>query len=303
MSDPRTTPFNGRVAHVSLKGKVEAERFVEGDIYRVNPSVTPLLTSPDGPRTRELLMGEAFCVLQHVPNFASYGFAERDGYCGWVNSAHLVAGEAPTHTVSARETYLSAEGDLKNAAVVRMLSHGAKLIVSDTIGDWSELRPFTLTTGTPLPPDFPAPPKFYLPSAHLRPVGTHADDPVEAARRFLGTPYLWGGNSAFGIDCSGLIQAAFLTCGWACPGDSDLQEAMPGEHLTDSDPLKPGDLLFWNGHVAMATGPDTVIHANAHHMSTVEEPIAPAIARIAATDTGPVTTRLRPERRPWSSPF
>ena len=297
------TPYNGRVAHVSLKGKVEAERFVKGKVYRVNPSVTPLLTGPDGARTRELLMGDAFLVIQHVPNYASFGVAERDGYCGWVNSTHLVQGDAPTHVVNIRETYLSTSPDLKSATVIRMLSHGAKLIVSGTIGDWSELRAFALSIGTPVPPDFPEPPKFYLPSAHLAPVGTFETDPVDVARRFLGTPYLWGGNSGRGIDCSGLIQAAMLACGWACPGDSDLQEAMPGQHLADTNPLQPGDLLFWKGHVAMVTGPDTMIHANAHHMMTVEEPIAPAIARIAATDTGPVTSRLRPERRPLTSFF
>ena len=109
---------------------------------------------------------------------------------------------------------------------------------------------------------------------------------------------MWAGNSGFGIDCSGLVQVAMGAGGLACAPDSDLQAAMPGEHLVEDAVLEPGDLIFWKGHVAMATGPEMMIHANAHHMMVVEEEIGSAIARIAATDTGPVTLRLRPERRP-----
>jgi len=127
-------------------------------------------------------------------------------------------------------------------------------------------------------------------------VSKHARDPIEVARLFLGTPYLWGGNSGRGIDCSGLVQAAFHDCGFACPGDSDLQEAMPGERLGEDVELVSGDLIFWRGHVALVAGQDMLIHTNAHHMNTVEEPVADAVARIAASDTGPVTSRLRPKR-------
>jgi len=92
------------------------------------------------------------------------------------------------------------------------------------------------------------------------------------------------------------VQAAFHACGFACPGDGDLQEAMPGAQLGDDAAHVSGDLIFWNGHLAMTSGPDTLIHANAHHMNTVEEPINEAIVRIAKSDTGPVTSRLRPRR-------
>ena len=110
---------------------------------------------------------------------------------------------------------------------------------------------------------------------------------------FLGHAYVWGGNSGRGIDCSGLVQAALLACGIPCPGDSDLQEAMPG---TVPDTPAPGDLIFWKGHVAMVSGENAIIHANAHHMAVVEEPMDEAIARIGASDTGPVTSMLRPRR-------
>lgn len=292
--DPRETPFNGDVAHVSLKGKVEAKRFSNGKTFRVNPPVTPLLTEPDGARTRELLMGDAFCVVQHVPSYYSFGYAERDGYCGWVNSAHLVLGDAPTHVVTARETYLSQGADIKSASVAWRLPHGAKLIVSDTVGDWSELRSFALASTPSLPADFPAPPKFFLPSSHLAPIGTRADDPAAVAELFLHTPYLWGGNSAFGIDCSGLVQAALLACGIPCPGDSDQQEARVGQLQATDEPLRRGDLIFWKGHVAIALDATLIIHANAHHMAVAIEPIETARHRIEAAGGGGVTSIRRP---------
>ena len=133
---------------------------------------------------------------------------------------------------------------------------------------------------------------LWVPEHHL----TQSDmDLIEAARLLLGTPYVWAGNTGFGLDCSGLVQVAFHASGRDCPPDSDVQAGMLGQELSPSEPLAARDLLFWKGHVALATGPDKMIHANAHHMAVVEEPISEAITRIASTDTGPVTRRLRPE--------
>ena len=133
----------------------------------------------------------------------------------------------------------------------------------------------------------------FVPASHLRTMGNYFEKPESAARLFLRTPYLWAGNTGFGLDCSGLVQAALRACGVQCPADSHQQETMKGTKLEVDAPLQAGDLLFWKGHVSMATGPKSMIHANAHHMMVVEEPTDQAVARIAATETGPVTSRLR----------
>lgn len=294
MSDPRTTPFNGRVAHVSLKGLVDAERFEGGRRLMVGSPLAQIHRKPGGPIDRELVFGAAFIALgepvspgeEGSPVQFQYGFAERDGYCGWIALPLLEKPWDATHRVSVRQSYSLLEPDLKSPETATPIYHGADVCIVNRLDGWSEIR---------RPSD--AGPNLYIPTAHLRPIGKPEIDPIDVARRFLGTPYLWGGNSGRGMDCSGLIQTAMHACGWTCPGDSDLQAAMPGEHLPETMTLEPGDLIFWEGHVAMATGPDTMIHANAHHMMVIEEPIAPAIARIAETETGPVTLRLRPERR------
>lgn len=274
--DPRTTPFNGRVAHVSLKGKVDAERFVEGDVLRVSHAIADICRSPLGSRDRQMLSGQAFRVLAVEKDWA-FGFSEYDGYCGWILYGALLEKKVTTHCVWTRESFWRAEPDVKYDALDMPKYLGSEVTVFQTMGEWSLVGP-----------------EQYMPSVHLRPIDQSEKDFVAVARRFLGSPYVWGGNSGRGIDCSGLVQAAFRACGVPCPGDSDLQMTMPGFALDEGTPLQAGDLLFWKGHVAMATGPDAIIHANAHQMAVVEEPLAPALARIAASDTGPVTSRLRP---------
>ncbi|MGI9391140.1 MAG: NlpC/P60 family protein [Boseongicola sp.] len=289
MSDPRLTPFNGRVAHVSLEGQVDAERFSAGEQMQIALTKAPLLRMPDGPMDRELLFGRKFLALDaESADPWVYGIADRDGYCGWVHGKMLSNVQPATHTVAVRESYFKPTPDLKTTEWTFPAFLGSEVSVSGTVGDWSRVGNGHASTNDQQ--------TFYLPSCHLRPVSEHAHDPVDVARLFLGTPYLWGGNSGRGIDCSGLVQAAFHTCGFSCPGDSDQQESMSGEPLGNDAELISGDLIFWHGHVALVASPTMMIHSNAYHMNTVEESISEAIARIAKSETGPVTSRLRPSR-------
>jgi cell wall-associated NlpC family hydrolase len=217
-------------------------------------------------------MGEGVTVQAIADGWAEVT-ASRDGYPGFLPDAALTEGIV-THRVSARATHLYPAPDFKTRERFS-LSHGARLQVLSEQGRFAET------------------PQGYVPRAHLTPLGTLYTDPVTVAETLLGTPYLWGGNSSFGIDCSGLVQAGCLACGIACPGDSGPQEQGLGQHLSDTAPLRRGDLLFWRGHVAWVSDPDTLLHANAHHMAVAYEPIRDAIARITAQGGGPVTSRRR----------
>ncbi len=276
--DARLLAANGRVAHESLRGQVEAARFTEGDWQRVTAPAAPILDAPGGTRLRELLLGAEFCVLE-ARGGASFGFARDDGYVGYVPAAALGHACAPTHRIGAIRSYAKHVPDLKDTGPHLLLSRGARLAVTGTGSAWAAC----MIDGA----------EMYLPRAHLRPIDSQDDDPAAVAEAYLGTPYLWGGNSALGIDCSGLVQAALHACAIACPGDSDQQQAALGRTLAPGSAYRRGDLLFWKGHVAMVLDGTRLIHANATHMAVVIEDIAAAIARIEAAGEGPVTAHKR----------
>ncbi|MGH6643818.1 MAG: C40 family peptidase, partial [Bradyrhizobium sp.] len=125
---------------------------------------------------------------------------------------------------------------------------------------------------------------WYLPRQHVGNLDHNAGDFVGVAERFAGTPYLWGGKSSLGIDCSGLVQISLNAAGIGCPRDSDMQQDSLGRDLdaAESKKLQRGDLIFWKGHVAIVRDATTIVHANAHHMATAIENTVEAIARIKA---------------------
>jgi cell wall-associated NlpC family hydrolase len=271
MSDRRMTPFSGRAAHVALRGMVDAP-LTEGETAFVTEPLTDLLSRPDGPRDRQLLLGDAVTVIDrnHGHVFVQ---AAKDGYCGWLIETAVGAGGAPTHWVATPATHLYPEPRVQ--ARERMaLSLGSRLEVIGNADTWAET-----TLG-------------FLPSGHLRQIGDWAADPVSVAESLLGTPYLWGGNSRAGVDCSGLVQLSLHASGKACPGDSDQQQVLGGP-IPDGAALQRGDLLFWKGHVAIVVDERRLIHANGHTMSVAYEGIDVCVARISDQGGGPVTARKR----------
>ncbi|WP_289149464.1 NlpC/P60 family protein [uncultured Salipiger sp.] len=279
-TDRRLLRSNGRVAHSSLRGAVEAERFAEGTARVVTRETADIRRAPGGARDRQMLFGEVFHVLEDVDGTA-FGYAARDGYVGYVASDALGTADGDaTHVVAVRLSQALTQPDFKREGETLALSLGSRVRVTGDNGRWREIAA-------------PGGQRLFLPATHLRPLGTPETDPVEVAARLIGTPYVWGGNSAMGIDCSGLAQAGFLACGIPCPGDSDLQEARFGETLAPGTAPERGDLLFWKGHVALVADRDTILHANAHHMAVAYEGLTEAIARIAAQDGGPVTRHAR----------
>ncbi len=274
--DRRLTPANGRVAATRLKGQVKAEAYIEGDAAQICVPVVDLLAAPDGTRDRQLLYGETVTVFEARAGFA-FVEARRDGYCGYVAQTALGTPADTTHIVGVPATHLYPAPDLKRTELAH-LSFGARLRIVSASGAF-----FETDLG------------LFVPKPHLRPANKPFTDPASVAQLFFGAPYLWGGNSIRGIDCSGLVQAACLACGIACPGDSDLQRASLGVPLQDEAPLARGDLVFWKGHVALAVDPETFIHANAHAMAVSYEPVVEAVDRIGA-EGYPVLARRRQSR-------
>jgi cell wall-associated NlpC family hydrolase len=268
--DRRLTPFNGTVAALSLAGQVDAPRFTAGEPRSVTTPLTDLLATPTGPRDRQLLKGTQVTVFEDRDGL-SFLQSARDGYCGWAATAALGPLQTPTHLVATRATHIYRDEDIKSPDLAH-LSFGAQVTVTN------ERRKFWET------------PNGFIPKPALRPLDKPFRDPVTVAQLHFGTPYLWGGNSVLGIDCSGLVQAALLACAVPCPGDSDLQRSIGTE--ATGDPRR-GDLWFWKGHVAMVVDADTLIHANAHHMATAYEPLRNAPLRIEAQGDGPVIARRR----------
>lgn len=266
--DRRLNAFRPDLAEASLRGKVEAERFVEGSKAQIVTPVVAVRPEPDlasGIDT-ELLMGEEVTVFERSSGWC-WVKSLSDGYVGYLPEGAIKQGTAAaTHIVIPQRTFLYPEPELRKPHVA-VLSMGSRVRVSGT----AEARGnhyVVLDDGTAI---------F---ARHVESIG-HNDggDYVDVALRFLETPYLWGGRSGLGIDCSGLVQLALSMTGRAAPRDTDMQAAGLGEPIAREE-LRRGDFVFWKGHVAIMEDPETIVHANGHTMTVARENFAAAVERI-----------------------
>jgi cell wall-associated NlpC family hydrolase len=273
--DNRLHAYRPDLADVKLLGRIDAKRFVEGVSMEVAVPVATIHreASSTATQTTQALFGERLMAFEIAGDWI-WCQLERDGYVGYVARASVSSNLTnPTHRVSVPSTFLYPLPDIKSQVTVG-LPMNAKLEIIGSDDKFSRL-----SNGK------------YVFAKHVKPLNEFESDFVSVAEKFLDVPYYWGGKTAEGLDCSGLVQTSLEVCGISSPRDTDMQERQLGQNLliNDLDGLRRGDLVFWKGHVGIMTDQKTLLHANGHHMMTVKEPLAEAVARIA----DPVTSIKR----------
>jgi len=272
VNDPRLTLNRDGLAAQFLDGVVPAERYAATQGHRCAVSFAAIRAAPDAAAVQQdqLLFGEVFDVLSEADGYC-LGQARRDGYVGYVAREALAAGVIePTHWVSALGAFAFQAADLKSPARLQLNMNSFVRVVG------GEGR-FLEAEGA-----------GFIHADHLAPIGVSATDHAAVAEAFVGAPYQWGGRESLGLDCSGLVQQAFYAVGGACPRDSDMQAQEVGRPIKRRD-LARGDLVFWEGHVAIMLDAKRVIHANAHHMAVAIESLKDAERRIKAAGAGAPT--------------
>lgn len=279
MPDRRTNAYRDDLAAASLKGQVDVPKYVDGVLRQVSSGSAAVRREPrhDAPLETEFLLGETVTIYEEREGWA-WLQAEYDSYVGYVAADSLGnSGHAPTHRVAALRTHLYPSADIK-APPLDLLSMNARVAVEEINGRFARLKDG----------------RFAI-AAHLAPNDVYGDDFVAVAEQFLGTPYLWGGRTSIGLDCSALIQLSLQASGVDCPRDSDMQERALGDALPDihdTASYRRGDLVFWKGHMGVMLDKNRLLHANAHHMAVAVEPVTEAIARIEEAE-GPLTSVRR----------
>ncbi|MEL6767546.1 MAG: NlpC/P60 family protein [Pseudomonadota bacterium] len=287
--DRRLTPARADLADAALDGRVAAGRYVSPAPRQVTALLADLHPRPDAATQidTQLLHGELVDLYEQAEGWA-WVRSRIDGYVGYLRAGNLGPPAEATHRVAARAALAFAAPDIKAPAT--RLPWPATVTVLETVPGAGTHGLLGRIVGG------------FVPMAHLVPVGTRAADWVAEAEALAGQPYLWGGRSGDGMDCSSLLQLALATAGCAFPRDSDMQAAadLPGVtrlHAADLAALRRGDLVFWAGHVGVMQDSERLLHANAHHMAVASEPLAETVARIEAKEGKGVTAVLRLDTR------
>ena len=268
--DPRRHVFRADLAAKSLEGTVTAERYVAGEPAFVVRASVPLRKMPDAARgfETEALFGERLTIYDEAAGWA-WVQLEHDGYVGYVPADALQRGTiSPTHRIQTLGTFLYGAPDIKSPPLTHLPMNA---LIAARAGDERFLE---IDGGG------------FIYAGHAAPLGSYARDFVAIAERFVGVPYLWGGRTRIGLDCSGLVQSSLQAAGFDAPRDTDMQQEELGISIPIADDLgglKRGDLVFWKGHVGIMVDGTLMVHANAHHMMVAVEPLSEAARRIAKT--------------------
>ena len=261
--DPRLNAYRTDLADQQLRGRVEAASLVKGELNQFVQPVAAILKRPEetSPQTSQALFGE-ICDVFEIKDGYAWLQMQRDGYVGYV-SAEAVSRkiEIATHRVAETATLVYPAADLKTQPT-KILTMNASVKVVSQQGNYA-----ALATGG------------FIFAKHLSPLNEHAADFVAVAEQFLHVPYYWGGKTAQGLDCSGLVQTSLQACGIESPRDSDMQERALGNVVENHAALQRGDLIFWPGHVGIMHSATHLLHANGFFMKTVIEPLQHVIRR------------------------
>ena len=271
--DPRLTPANEIVACSTLKGKIKHSNFVDAKNYQINVPFVDLLGTPYGKRNRQLIYGSK---VKYFSAAKGWAFIQNtyDNYVGYVPESTIASETQKTHIVTAPLAHVFMEPNIKSKNI--------------------EILPLAArVSGEVIENGFLETELGWISVSQLKRKTELSKDPVEVSKLLQNAPYLWGGNTALGIDCSGLIQISLLLCGIDCPGDSDQQMNTLGKNIDIGSPRKKGDIIFWKGHVAWALNERQILHANAYHMATVIEEANEAIERIKKQDNNSVIAHKR----------
>jgi cell wall-associated NlpC family hydrolase len=276
--DPRLNALRGDIADARLAGLAKGARLVEGEVREVTGPLLSLYREPrfDSRLDTQGLMGERVRVFDVREGWAWLQL-ETDGYVGYAAADDLAVPQvASTHRIAVPSTFMFPAPDIKSQPVVTVTMNAKVAVVG------GDERFAHLANGR------------FIVARHLKPLDESEPDFVAVAEALLHVPYLWGGKSVLGIDCSGLVQLSLEAAGVASPRDSDMQEVQLGRALPKDDlsGLERGDLVFWEDHVGIMTDAQTLLHANGHFMQVAREPLLPAVERIARRHS-PVTAIRR----------